>query len=252
MPPHEELILRLYSAVEGFVRDSDDVVIAFSGGVDSSVLAKICKNMGKTVNLVTIGFANSHDLVFSKSISELLGLSSTHIAFELKEDEFNNDRKYVMSKLACDNLSHIENCIAFYQISKIVKNSNLGGSFLTANGFDELFCGYDRYRSYYSQGADFLLSFMEEKIVNEFHMMKEISMVINVLNIKSFQPFLSDSFIRYAKGIPFEYKITGSNDILRKHIIRDVALKIGVPKESALHPKKAIQYGSQIHKYLKR
>jgi asparagine synthase (glutamine-hydrolysing) len=32
--------------------------------------------------------------------------------------------------------------------------------------------------------------------------------------------------------------------------LREIAIRIGVPKESAMHPKKAIQYGSMIHKYL--
>jgi asparagine synthase (glutamine-hydrolysing) len=248
----EDLILHLYSTVNEFVRDSEEVVIAFSGGVDSSVLAKICQDLGKTVNLVTIGFANSHDFLFSQSVSKLFGLSSSHIAYELKEAEFIDDCKSVMSKLDCHKLSHIENCIAFHQISKIVKDNNLGSTFLTANGIDELFCGYDRYRSIYSQGEKGLLSFMHEKIENELHMMKEISVIIGLLNIQSFQPFLSDSFVNYAKEIPFEFKIKGPEDMLRKHIIRKIAIEIGVPKESALHPKKAMQYGTNLHKLLKK
>lgn len=247
---HEDLILQLYSTVDKFVKNFDEVVIAFSGGVDSSVLAKICKDLGKTVNLVTIGFANSHDILFSQTISKLLGLASRHIAFELKEDEFVNDCKYIKSNLGCDNLSHIENCLAFYQISKIVRDNNLGPMFLTANGFDELFCGYDRYRSIYCRGEDSLLSFMNEKIENELHMMKEIAMIIDSLYIKSFQPFLTDTFINYAKGIPFEFKIKGPEDMLRKHIVREIALEIDVPKESAFHPKKAMQYGTMVHKFL--
>lgn len=246
----EDLILHLYSTVDKFVKNYDEVVIAFSGGVDSSVLAKICKDLNKTVNLVTIGFANSHDILFSQTISKLLDLASGHIASELIEEEFINDCKFIKSKLACNNLSHIENCIAFYQISKIVKDHNLGTMFLTANGFDELFCGYDRYRSIYCLGEDSLLSFMNEKIENELHLMKEISMIIDSLDIKSSQPFLTNSFVNYAKGIPFEFKIKGPTDMLRKHIIREIALQIGVPKESALHPKKAMQYGTMLHKFL--
>ena len=246
----EELTLRLYSTVETFIKNTDQVVIAFSGGVDSSILAKICKDLGKQVYLITIGFPNSHDLLFSKSISKLLGLSSTHIASELVHDDLNSSIRDVKSTLTCNNLSHIENCIAFYQISKTIINNNLGNSFVTANGFDELFCGYDRYRSYYAKGKDFLLSYMEEKLLNEAHMMNEISIVIARLNVKSVQPFLNELFIRFAKDIPLEYKIKGSDDMLRKHIIREIALKIGIPQEAAYHPKKAIQYGSNLHKFI--
>ena len=246
----DELTQHLYSMVEKFLKNSDKVVIAFSGGVDSSLLAKICKDLDKQVYLVTVGFANSHDLVFSKSISNSLSLSMNHIAYEIKDGDILDDIKSIKSKLSCNILSHIENCIAFYQISKIVKHHELGDSFLTANGFDELFCGYDRYRSYYQNGEDSVTTYMEEKLANEDHMMREISNVIAELKIRSYQPFLSRAFIEYAKTIPLEYKIKGPDDLLRKHILREVAMRIGVPKEAAMQPKKAIQYGSLIHKYL--
>ena len=247
----DQLTQILYSTVEEFTNHSDKVVIAFSGGVDSSLLAKICKDLDKQVHLVTIGFANSHDIIFSKSISGSLSLAMNHIAYEIKEEDIIDDIKFVKSKLSCNVLSHIENCIAFLQISKIIKYHELGDSFLTAKGFDELFCGYDRYRSYYqSGGKESVTIFMEEKLTNEDHMMKEISHVIAELNIYSYQPFLSKAFVKYAKSIPMEYKINGQDDMLRKHILREVAMRIGVPKEAAMHPKKAIQYGSMIHKYL--
>jgi asparagine synthase (glutamine-hydrolysing) len=97
-----------------------------------------------------------------------------------------------------------------------------------------------------------MLKLMEEKLANEFHLMKEISNVIRESGVQSFQPFLTNSFIDYAKAIPLEHKIRGPGDFLRKHIIREIALNIGVPKESAMYPKKALQYGSLIHKNLVR
>jgi asparagine synthase (glutamine-hydrolysing) len=172
------------------------------------------------------------------------------MTFEITPNDMLNDIRYVKTKMSCNNLSHIENCLAFYQISRIVRNNKLSDFFLTANGFDELFCGYDRYRSFYQEGETAINKYMEEKLVNEAHMMKEISEVISELGIDSYQPFLSESFIKYSKNISLDYKIRGSDDMLRKHILRDISLKIGVPKESASHPKKAIQYGSNIHKFI--
>jgi asparagine synthase (glutamine-hydrolysing) len=40
--------------------------------------------------------------------------------------------------------------------------------------------------------------------------------------------------------------------MIRKHILRRTALALGVPEESAMKPKKALQYGSSIHKYFKK
>lgn len=252
MSLHKELRDTLYSTVNDSIKNEDKVVIAFSGGVDSTLLSKICKDLKKQICLVTIGFPHSHDLLFSKSISYLLSDTQNHLLYELNDVDFTESIKYVKSKVSCNYLSHIENCIAFFYLSKIIKDNALGGFFLTANGLDELFCGYDKYRLYFDNGFDSITRFMEEKLINEFHLMKEISHVIRESGIKSIQPFLNDNFIAFAKTIPLEYKIKGSDDLLRKHIIREIALDIGVPKESAMYPKKALQYGSLIHKYLVR
>ena len=251
MSLHKELCEVLYLTVKNSVKDNDKVVIAFSGGVDSTLLSKICIDLKKQICLITVGFPFSHDLLFSKTISTLLlSDSHNHISFELNDVDFTESIKYVKSKISCSSLSHIENCIAFFHLSKIIKDNNLGDFFLTANGLDELFCGYDRYRLYFDKGHDSIIKFMEEKLINEFHLMNEITQVIGNSGVKSIQPFLTPAFIDYAKKIPLECKIKGNDDFLRKHIIRQIALDIGVPKESAMYPKKAMQYGSLIHKHL--
>jgi len=90
---------------------------------------------------------------------------------------------------------------------------------------------------------------MNEKIANESALMEEIASVAGLFEISIRQPFLSRKFIDYAKAIPMDQKIKMPDDRIRKHILRQTALAIGVPEASALRPKKALQYGSSIHKY---
>ena len=91
---------------------------------------------------------------------------------------------------------------------------------------------------------------MDEKLKNEKNMMIAINAVTAEFNVKILQPLLDSNFITYAKNIPISEKINGPDDMKRKHIIRKLAVNCGVPEISAYKQKKALQYGSQIHKSL--
>ena len=121
---------------------------------------------------------------------------------------------------------------------------------VTANGMDELFCGYNSYRDVIEEGDDKIIELIDLKIKNELNMMKAVNDIASEFNVVILQPLLSDSFIKFAKTIPISEKIKGKDDLIRKHIIRELALQAGVPELSANKRKKALQYGSQIHKAL--
>ncbi len=239
---HEQIIL----AVENTLKPQK-VGIAFSGGVDSSFLAKICSELGFEITLLTIGFENSHDLEFSKKIANLLKLK--HLTYTIPDEQFEAVAKEIRKEIKTDNLSWNENCIAFYYVSKLAKKHGIN-KILTANGIDELFCGYNVYRETVDGGKEAVMSLMESKLENELKMMKAVNSVSSKFDVMILQPLLSEEFIEFAKSIPIEEKIKGKDDLVRKHIVRQLALSVGVPNDSALKRKKALQYGSLIHKNL--
>lgn len=218
---------------------------AFSGGVDSATVAKICKDMNYDVTLLTIGFAGSHDIKFSKQINEFLRLP--HKILEIDPKEFNDIQDKIKATIKTENLSWNENSIAFYYVAKLAQSLGLN-VVVTANGIDELFCGYNAYRDAIKEGENKVMGLMDSKLENEIAMMKAVNLVCSEFDVKIVQPLLSKEFIDYAKSIPISEKITDENDLFRKHIIRKLATKIGVPQISANARKKALQYGSLIHK----
>ena len=94
------------------------------------------------------------------------------------------------------------------------------------------------------------MNVMNKKLDNEKKMMIAVNDVTSRFDVKILQPLLNDDFISYAKTIPISEKITSPDDLQRKHAIRKLALTCGVPEISANKQKKALQYGSKIHKQL--
>lgn len=243
----QELRTALYDAVKKSLPEKQ-VAVAFSGGVDSTLLAVICRDLGKQVTLVTVGFPGSHDVSFSRQVAGKLELEQKIV--ELAARDFQKDLAHVLKTVTCGNTSHIENCIAYYYIAQAARRSGLS-VVASANGCDELFCGYNGYRAACEKGESAVVDLMESKLENERILVQEISAVAAEFSVEVRQPFLSDEFIEFAKKIPVSQKIRGPGDMMRKHVLRETALLMGVPGESAMKPKKALQYSSQIHKHYK-
>jgi asparagine synthase (glutamine-hydrolysing) len=234
------------------ISEVPSVAVAFSGGVDSSLLAKICTDyLKKQVTLVTIGFSGSHDILFSKTIAAKMGMEMDHRVYEIDYCDFEENLSHIREVIKCNNTSHIENCIAYFYICRFAKQNHLN-IVLSANGCDELFCGYDKYRRVYDEGEFKINKLMDEKIANELALVGEIKIVATQSGVQVRQPFLSQQFIQFAKTIPIDQKIRSPDDMIRKHILRQVAIDLGVPEESAMKRKKALQYGSSIDKRFKK
>ena len=221
--------------------------IAFSGGVDSTLISKICSDMNYDIILLTIGFPDSHDILFAKEVNEFLKYS--HHTLEIDSDTFSTVSSKIKQTIKTDNLSWNENCIAFHYVSKLANNLDLD-TVVTANGIDELFCGYNAYREAFSGGESKISEVMDAKLDNELKMMKAVNLVASEFGVKILQPLLSSKFVEYAKTIPISEKIHDSEDLYRKHIIRKLASEVNVPELSCTKRKKALQYGSKIHKAL--
>ncbi|MFB5646111.1 MAG: asparagine synthase C-terminal domain-containing protein [Nitrosopumilaceae archaeon] len=243
---NEPLLEEIQNAIKDTVSEKK-IGIAFSGGVDSTLISKICKDLGFEITLLTIGFPDSHDISFAKEVNRILNFS--HEISEIKQNSFNEIAAKINKKINTDNLSWNENCIAFYYVSKLANSLGIK-TVVTANGIDELFCGYNAYREAIEEGEDKVKELMNLKLENEQKMMQAVNTVTSEFGVQIIQPLLSKNFIEYAKSIPISEKIIGKDDLLRKHIIRKLASEIGVPEISTNKRKKALQYGSLIHKAL--
>jgi len=243
---NKQLLDEMQNAVKETVSDKK-VGVAFSGGVDSTLLAKLVKDMGYDIHLLTIGFQDSHDINFAKEVNQLLNFP--HSISEIDPEKFKEVSQKINQTIKSDNLSWNENSIAFYYVAELAQKNGLK-TVVTANGIDELFCGYNSYREAIEKGEDEVVKMMNDKLKNEKEMMVAINAVTAEFDVTMIQPFLLPNFIEYAKKIPVSEKIHGQDDMQRKHPIRELAMDYGIPEVAAQKQKKALQYGSKIHKSL--
>ena len=246
---NSDLIEALFSTVAEKLGGVNRIGIAFSGGIDSTLLAMVCKNMNIDTTLLTVGFPGSQDIEHSKSVA--FKIKMNHKILEIEKDDFAKFSMQIRNEISCKNISHIENCIAFSYIAQLAYGCELD-VVLTANGFDELFCGYNNFRFVFDQGYDTINRTIESKILNELELTDEIKQVVQKYNVRILQPFLSKKFISIAMKFPIHNKIVSYDDFLRKHIIRKIALSFDIPPEVIIRRKKAFQYGSQIHRHYKK
>ena len=230
------------------------VGIAFSGGVDSTLLAVVCGTMGYKPVLLTVGFEASHDVAFSREVASVLRMD--HAVYVIPgmpalADAYASVRDVVRT----DNLSWLENAVAFCLVSRLARDSGIA-TVVTANGIDELFCGYDAYRraivTVPPESRDAAIrDLMRQKLANELRMFGSIrDLASGRYGVDILNPLLSEAFCDAAHRIPTSDKITGPDDVFRKHVIRRLAAGLGAPGMSCMKRKKALQYGTGIHKAL--
>jgi asparagine synthase (glutamine-hydrolysing) len=245
------LELLLLESIRKRVSDLEAVAVAFSGGVDSSVVAVLAENIGLDVQLVSVGLENQREVLFAEEAAEALDLPfhlQTYTVCELEE---------ILAKVLwlIEELNPVNTCIAvpFYWLAETV--SNLGYPILlTGQGADELFGGYHRYLTDYTQTGD---KTVEQKM---FHDIKNAyrtnfqrdDQVCSYHGVELRLPFIDYHVVDFALHLPLGLKINSVEDRLRKRVLRRVAHNLEIPRIIVDKRKKAIQYTTGVTKALQR
>jgi asparagine synthase (glutamine-hydrolysing) len=237
------------------VANLDEVGLIFSGGVDSTILAALLKKLSyKTdlkLNLYSVGNENSQDLQFSKKIAKKLELPlKTQI---INEKLVKNSLKVTLKAIEEFNIMKIGVGMVLYLATKLAKKDGIKVAF-SGQGADELFAGYNRYLSTYEKGGNLAIDeSLSYDIENTYHVNLQRDDAVAMANgVELRVPFLDEKLVEFSLAIPLKYKIHSSTDKLRKHILRDLAIDLGVPEYVAMREKKAAQYGSGLDKILRK
>jgi len=216
--------------------------IFFSGGIDSTLIAYVCKKNGAHFTCYSVGLKNSKDLEWAKKTAKKLKLKLKTKTFSL--DEAEKIIKNVVKILHSSDVVNVGVGCVVYSAAILAKIDNIN-VFFSGLGSEEIFAGYERHAQAKNVNAECwngLKNMYERDLIRDYK-------ISHSLKIKILTPFLEDELIKFAMQIPGKYKINREN---KKIILREIAEELGIPKEFAWRKKIAAQYGSGFDKAIKK
>lgn len=226
--------------------------VIFSGGLDSSYIAlllkEISENIPLKITLYAVGVEGSKDIEAAIYASKFLNLDLK--IMEITEDMIRESLPEVVRAIGDDNLMKVGVGLAIYFATKMVAEDGIRVAF-AGQGADELFGGYNRYLESFVN--DTLNYDIRHDMANMYHVNLERDDACSMLNSVELRlPFLDEKLVELVLNIPDNKKIVSMHDDMRKSILRKLAFEEGLDYEIAYRPKKAAQYGSGIDKILRK
>ena len=221
----------------------DKVGVAFSGGLDSTTIAKVAKEHSNVV-LLCVGVEGSEDLECAEGVAKELGLPLRKRV--LGREEVVEYYKKAMGVLKSDFLK-VEIMAPVYAVCEMAKEEGLD-VVLFGSGAEELFVGYERYYTYWNEGKD-----LDGILREEFETLKHrdvgmIKKVAGKVGVEARFPFYSSGIAKEVFAVPVSVRMEERE--LKKGLLREAAHFLGVPETAVKRKKRAFQYGSGVHKIL--
>jgi len=241
----------LQKATRERVCDVEEVGVAFSGGLDSSVVASLAKHSEVMAHLICVGLTGQPEIEPAKQAAEILRLPLRVQTYSAADAEKTLSK--VLWLIEEPSALKASVAIPFFWTAEIA--SKLGLHVLLAGqGADELFGGYRKYLTeyandggkkaqqsmYHDVATSYETNFQRDEPVCAYH------------KVELRLPFADARVVRYALSLALNLKIKSADDTLRKRVLRQVAKNIGIPISIADKPKKAVQFTTGVDKALER
>lgn len=227
-------------------------VIAFSGGLDSAIVAAVAKECGKDPELVTVGIEGQPELDHAHKVAAELGLPIT--IREITADEVLDSLADVVAIVETTDPVAVGVSIPLYLACRKVRG--LGRNVIVAGQMsDELFGGYARFEELAAEGKpdqarEEIWKSVLAASTNDFEPGDKVAVS---LGLEMRCPFAYLPLVDYALRLPLSLKVRISGKkVTRKYILRKLAARLKLPDSVVDRPKKAVQYSSGVQKVLSR
>jgi asparagine synthase (glutamine-hydrolysing) len=241
----------LEQSIKRRVQGLKEVAVAFSGGLDSSLVAFLTSKQGVKVNLLHVSLENQEETQDAIEAAEALNLP---LQVDLFKD---SDVERILPKVVelIEEADPVKASIGvpFYWVAE--KAAEAGFKVLLAGqGADELFGGYQRYVTEYCQDdgeAARKTMYSDVVRIHESNLERDLK-ITSFHDVELRVPFGSFDLAEFALSLPVQFKIENKPDTLRKLVLRKAALDAGLPTLIAEKPKRAVQYSTGINTAIKR
>ena len=214
----EKLRKTMMQAVARRLDDGTVGACLLSGGLDSSIIAAVVKELGADMPLITVGMEGAPDLANAKLMAEHLGMEHHVLLYDAEEIRKSVPRAIWMLE------SFDEDCVsgAISNLFASAKASEFTNCILSGEGGDELFGGYHLLKDLPNEAErlkmmDRLIAIAHNTAVQRL----DRAMMGNSINYRT--PFIDTEVIALALHIPVRWKIhdSGNGRLVEKHILRE-------------------------------
>jgi asparagine synthase (glutamine-hydrolysing) len=224
--------------------------IAFSGGIDSTLLAYYLKLVGARPRLTCVGATDSPDIEAAGVAADSLGLSINIKTFT--DDDLEEHLGSIVESVEEPDPMKISVAAPLYFVAldAVARPCRV---VLSGNMSDELFGGYAKYTQEYQAHSERVRDTMFRDVARSYEVNLERDWkVCSDLGAELRLPYMDPGIIRFALGLPLKHKLPSEGKEPRKIVLRCLAERLGLPSNIARKPKKAAQYSSGTGKMIER
>jgi len=247
----QRLQIMVEQAVKERLRSLREAAVAFSGGLDSSIIAFLSKKSETNVQLIHVSLEDQFETEHARVAADELKLPIQVRTYN--EEDVSRTLPAVLRAIEEPDPVKASIGIPIYWASEQAAKMNLR-VMLAGQGSDELFAGYKRYvDQFVNEGSEAATATVFNDIIrmHESNLERDFK-ICNSLGIELRLPFASWQIAKFAVDLPVELKIQPFDDTLRKLVLRQAALNSRLPESMANRPKKAIQYATGVNSVLKK
>jgi len=180
--------------------------LAYSGGIDSTLLLHYLEQIYGNVYTYTIGYSLSHpDIIYAQRY--LYGKHNIYSHFHIPSEELIKENKYHGDYPGDESLRIFYGWVK-YHTQQII----------TGDGIDEYSCGY--YDHMTSSGEDIYRDYLSRLVTEHLVPLDKLSG-----DVEAFLPYIDERMVSLWEAIPLSAKCTPTD---RKLVVKALALRAGI------------------------